>query len=216
MDMLCGQSSGYLSHYEQVETNSYNFEQIENHFNNIDVGNSNTPTFADIDGDDLIDLVIGEGEQTAGNIFYYEQVSVNSYDFVLIDDDFLPIDVGKFTSSAFAYIDYDSKLDLVVGELDGNLNIFESDGINSLEFNLVSENYLTIDVGKESFPACADIDNDDLLDILIGEQDGSLNLYEQSDLYSEYYNCISNSFFESGGSRAKPTIFDIDNNGLWD
>ncbi|MCD4818309.1 MAG: FG-GAP-like repeat-containing protein [Candidatus Cloacimonetes bacterium] len=216
LDMICGRSNGYLSHYEQVNPNSYNFDLIDISFNNIDVGNSNRPTFADIDGDDLIDLVIGEGEETSGNIFYYEQESPNSYDFVLISDNFLPLDVGKLTTPAFAHIDYDSRLDLVVGELDGNLNLFEQDDIYSLDFNLITEDYITIDVGKASFPACVDIDNDGLLDIIVGEYDGNLNLYEQHSLYSEKYDCISNDFLQNGNSRANPTIFDIDNNGLWD
>ena len=219
LDMICGRSNGHLSHYEHVAPNSYDFELIDNNFNYIDVGNANRPTFTDIDGDNLIDLIIGEGEESGGDggdIFYYEQAAPNSYDFVFISDNFLPIDIGKLTTPAFAYIDNDNKLDLIVGELDGNLNLFEQNAQFSLEFDIVSENYLTIDVGKSAFPACKDIDNDGLLDLIIGEYNGNLNLYEQCSIGSFNFDSISDSLLDVGRGKSNPTITDIDNDGLWD
>ena len=218
LNLITGKSNGCLSHYEQVSPNSYDFEFITGYFNNIDVGSVAKPTFTDIDGDNLIDLIIGEGEYYGGNIFYYEQVNPGLYDFVLISDNLLPVDVGRLTTPALVDIDNDNLLDFVVGESDGNLNLFEQPNIGSYEFafNFITPSFITIDIGRFSFPACKDIDNDGLLDLIIGEEDGNLNLFEQQNIGSYEFEFVTDSFLNIGGNISKPTITDIDSDGLWD
>nr|NQU91119.1 VCBS repeat-containing protein [Bacteroidota bacterium] len=59
LDLLVGQKIGGIHHYEQIGTNSTSFTLITSTFNSIDVGYRLSPTLVDIDGDGLLDLLVG-------------------------------------------------------------------------------------------------------------------------------------------------------------
>ncbi|MEA3476167.1 MAG: FG-GAP-like repeat-containing protein [Candidatus Cloacimonadota bacterium] len=219
LDLIVGKCSGQISHYEQVSEVSYDFDLISEQFNGIDVGNFCTPTVTDIDGDGLLDLIIGEGEESGnsgGNIFHYEQNSQGSYDFTLVTDNFNEINVGRFSAPTFTDVDDDGLLDLFIGELDGNINLYEQDSAGDYDFNLITEYFVVIDVGRFSIPTFADVDGDDLLDMFIGEYDGNINHYEQVSTGSYEFTFLSDNFCGINLESSKPTITDIDNDGLWD
>ncbi|PYG26813.1 VCBS repeat protein [Pelagimonas varians] len=83
------------------------------------------------------------------------------------------INVGYGGSPAFADIDGDGDLDLVMGSADGTILSWRNDnGIyNSTG---VSNPFAGIDVGTNSKPVFADIDGDGDLDLVVGDQTGAL------------------------------------------
>ena len=76
-------------------------------------------------------------------------------------------------SPTFGDIDGDNDKDLILGDADGKLHLFQNNGNN--QFQIVGPNYENIDVGYFATPFLVDVNRDGLLDLLIGEQDGTIN-----------------------------------------
>ncbi|HHE38908.1 MAG TPA: choice-of-anchor D domain-containing protein, partial [Candidatus Cloacimonetes bacterium] len=187
LDLILGKQNGTLNHYEQDAENSTSFSLVNEHFNSIEVGNISTPAFTDLDGDGLLDFIVGEYE---GNLNHYEQDSVNSTSFTLITPNFNNIDVGSTSSPAFTDLDGDYLLDLIVGEYEGNLNHYEQDSINSTSFSLVTHNFNSLDVGYYSAPVFSDIDGDGLEELFIGELNGKIHYCKQETIDSMSFGNI--------------------------
>ena len=183
-------------------------------FNVPDLGDNTVPTTVDIDGDGLIDLIIGED---GGKLFHYEQDSLGSETFQLHSNNFNGIDIGSYATPTFVDIDGDGLLDLIIGEQSGNLNHYEQDSPNSLSFSEITSSFNSIDIGNMAVPFFIDIDNNALLDLLVGEYNGKIYHYQQSAINSLIFNLITSEFngIDVGG-RCAPTVCDFNNNGLLD
>ncbi|MPR35272.1 FG-GAP-like repeat-containing protein [Salmonirosea aquatica] len=177
LDLLVGEFDGNLNHYEQDAPNATGFTLVTDNFNSIDVGFNSAPTVTDLDGDGLLDLLVGEAN---GTLSHYEQDPLNATSFTLVNERFNDIDVGGASTPTFTDLDGNGRLDLLVGENAGNLNHYEQDAANSTSFTLVNDKFNNIDVGSGSIPTFTDLDGDGLLDLLVGEQNGNLNHYEQA------------------------------------
>ncbi|MBN2412087.1 VCBS repeat-containing protein [candidate division KSB1 bacterium] len=215
LDLIIGDVTGVLHHYEQDADGSTGFTFISNKFNEIDVGIQSAPFFTDLDNDDLLDLLVGEG---LGDINHYEQDEIGSEHFTLISENFNDIDIGRNSAPCITDIDGDELLDLLVGGENGNFTFYEQDAAGSTTFNLVTEKFLDIlDVGIASSPFITDIDGDGLLDMIIGETGGTLSHYKQDAVGSIYFSPVSDTL--SGivvGVSAAPTFTDLDSDGLLD
>ncbi|KAH8044924.1 hypothetical protein JL721_12728 [Aureococcus anophagefferens] len=127
-------------------------------------------------------LVVGEHD---GILFYYENVgSATSPSYAARTGSANPfdgIDVSYYSAPAFADLDDDGDLDLVVGEHDGILFYYENVGnATSPSYEAVTgaaNPFGGIDVGWFSAPALADLDGDGDLDLVVGQDDGVLNFF---------------------------------------
>ncbi|MCD4818032.1 MAG: FG-GAP-like repeat-containing protein [Candidatus Cloacimonetes bacterium] len=192
------------------------FEMVTETFNSINVIESSAPTFTDLDGDGLLDLLVGNGNGY-GVIYHYEQDSENSMSFTFVTDSFNSIDVGNRSAPTFTDLDGDGLLDLLIGENDGNINHYEQDAENSTGFTFVTSMFNSIDIGRYSKPTFTDIDNDCLLDLLVGEESGNLNHYEQDSENSMSFTFVTNSFNSIDvGILSAPAFTDLDSDGLLD
>jgi len=176
LDLLIGKWHGHIKHYEQAAENSYTFDLVTNNFNSINTGDNLTPEMCDIDHNGLLDLLIGE---YLGHIKHYEQASENSYSFGATNN-FNSINVGVYSTPETCDIDNDGLLDLLIGEYNGNINHYEQVSENSYTFDLATNYFCSIDVGKFSTPEICDIDHDGLLDLLIGKLNSKIIHYEQA------------------------------------
>ncbi len=179
------------------------------------------PAFADIDADGDLDLFIGEGY---GTIKYYEnQGSDSAPSFIEISGSANPldgVDVGSYSVPTFADIDGDGDLDAFIGEYFGSVKYYENQGSSSApSFVEITDSANPLDgVRYSSVPTFADIDGDGDLDAFIGEDDGTINYYENQGSGS------APSFVETTGpanpldgvdvgSYSVPTFADIDGDG---
>jgi len=110
LDLFIGDYQGNIAFYENIGTAEiFDFEEITQNFSDIDVSDIASPCFIDIDGDNDYDLFIGE---EYGKIWYYRNDgdSVN-WDYTLVSDNFMDIDVGDYASPEFADVDGDGDYD---------------------------------------------------------------------------------------------------------
>lgn len=216
LDLFVGNYGGYISHFEQTATSSYDFSLLTHKINNINVGLFASPTFADIDKDGLLDMIIGEWK---GNLHHYEQISVDADSFLLVTEDFDSIKVDGNASPHFTDLDQDGLLDLLIGANSGNLFLYEQESTSSEEFVMISDS-LRIDPPTFRLnPTVIDLDQNGLLDLLVGGNFGDLSHFEQTEAGSIDFAVHSLRVFEDnklmyGGSA--PCIYDFDSDGLFD
>jgi Ca2+-binding RTX toxin-like protein len=141
---------------------------IGRNYRGIDVGFNSAPVFADFDGNGYQDLLIGRSDG---------KIVVNSS-----TDTLRGIDVGSLSTPSFVDLDFDGDFDLVSGESSGALfgfvrNSFGSYDVMDGRIGWPTNPFAGIDVGWNSAPIFTDIDNDGVLDLVIGAGDGTLRLY---------------------------------------
>lgn len=112
-------------------------------FNGINDPTSPIPTFADMDNDGDLDLVIGFED---GTLAYYENVGTpTAPSFTLQTANYGGIDVGQGAAPELYDLNDDGLFDLVIGEKEGTLNYYENNGNG---FTLISEKFGGVNVDK--------------------------------------------------------------------
>ena len=210
-DLVVGGSDGKLKYYEATATSFKEKRGSDNPFNDVDVGYFSAPVFANLDDDDALELVIGEEN---GTLKYYDLVGSDT-DNDNTDDTwtwtekagsanpFDDINIGMYTypSPTFANLDTDSKLELVIGEIDGTLKYFDLVGSDTDNDNIddtwtwtektsSANPFSDIDVGGHAAPTFVNLDTDTDLELVIGETDGTL----------KYYDLVGTTWTEQTGS----------------
>jgi hypothetical protein len=152
------------------------FEDASIRFGIPDVGSYASPSFADINGDGLSDLVIGSGNGTI-------QILANNGNSTNPDFSGSPLDLGlpsvpNNANPFFADINDDGKLDLFIGSGDGNIYYFENTGSTTSPAFAASSTRLNLPkVEYFAKAALADIDADGDLDLFIGSGDAITYFY---------------------------------------
>ncbi|MBN2410765.1 T9SS type A sorting domain-containing protein [candidate division KSB1 bacterium] len=213
LDMIAGEMDGLYFHFEQDSMYSSEFNiQSDNFLNLMDVGSGAAPCLTDLDDDGLLDIIVGEWH---GNINHFEQIAAGSLDFMLVSDTLGNFDVGDYSLPAITDLDADGLIDLIVGERDGTLNHFEQDATNPNDFNLLTENFNGIDLINYSAPFFTDLDGDNLIDMILGESEGKLYLYEQQAANSDLFDLVFDSLnVYSLDYQPTPYVMDYDDDGL--
>lgn len=158
----------------------------------IDVGESSKPVFFDYNGDGLKDLIIanrgyhvveGVVNQLKSTLTVYKNVgTMDAPAFDLFSAEYLKLNETydfKELYPTFGDIDADGDEDMIIGEADGFIHLFENTAGPNAEavFTLSKPRIQNIDVGQVSTPFLVDVDEDGLLDLIIGERNGNLNFY---------------------------------------
>jgi hypothetical protein len=217
-DLFIGSEEGMIVFYQNDGDSSFpSWKKITDNYDSIDVGAKSTPFLVDIDADSDLDLFIGEKD---GNInFYRNDGTKKSPLWTLVTQNYDSIDVGACSFPYFVDIDNDSDFDLFIGEEYGNIDFYRNIGTPNLsEWDLVSFNYNSINVGRHSIPAFVDIDNDSDFDLFIGQEEGKICFYRNDGTpwLPDWTFVTENYNFIDLGSHTKPALADIDSNGDFD
>ena len=188
-DILIGEASGSLFYGENTAGagNPMQFPVIDFGYMDIDVGSFSAPTVVDLNRDGLPDLVIGESR---GKINYFENTgTTNNPQFSDVPtNEFLgQVDVralGFFEGfSAPQFLDHNGAYRLFCGSSSGDIFLYEGIENNLLPgeaFTKVDTTYGEVNEGLKSRLAMADVNDDEILDILVGNRRGGLSLFEST------------------------------------
>ncbi|SHI55054.1 Por secretion system C-terminal sorting domain-containing protein [Hymenobacter daecheongensis DSM 21074] len=203
----------------------------------ISISNFAKPYITDLDGDGLLDMLVGE---TNGTVLLYEQAAATIFDpnnfesrgVLFANKEAVAAD-GYYCRPTVVDLDGDGLLDVLVGGNNGYLRRYEQSvakgnttaGFTDLGYIMDVTNAATpvpLDAGAVSKAQVLDIDGDGLLDLLVGNSDGNLYQYKQSAANVATFARVGTSTSSFNGislgatQYAAPLIADVDGDGLLD
>jgi uncharacterized protein (DUF2141 family) len=186
-DLVAGDQPGTFRYFRNTGTaTSPTFVAqtgTNNPFNGFDVGNFSTPELGDVDGDGDLDLVSGD---TVGQFHYFKNTGTTTSPTFAAQtgaaNPFNGFSVGLAGSvPAFGDVDDDGDLDLVSGGDNGTQFYFENTGPTGSPVFVArtgtSNPFNGLDVGTFSAPTLGNLDGDNDLDLVSGNNAGTLKYY---------------------------------------
>jgi len=160
----------------------------------IDLGTGTTPSFFDYDEDGLEDMILGNFYRykavldKESSIAYYKNTgTANNPIFMFVDYDIfniVPENFGLRAVPTFGDIDNDGDDDLFVGTENGSLAYYQNNSTGSgAVFGSPAINYqdnlgAIISTSGYCYPQLFDLNNDGLLDLLLGRKSGEIMYYK--------------------------------------
>lgn len=160
----------------------------------IDHGLGSAPTFVDLNQDGLEDLVVAnlfrykpviDKESTLA--YYLNSGTISNPEFMLIDDDYLNLtneNFGLRTIPTFGDLDNDGDQDLILGRDNGTLVLYQNVSTGGAAvyaapvINYADNLGQVISAGSSCFPQLFDLNQDGLLDLVLGQMNGQMILYK--------------------------------------
>jgi hypothetical protein len=232
-DLVLGNINLEIDYFENTGTSfEPKFRKDESVFNSIYAGgyqftNSDYPFLVDLDSDGDLDLIIGG----YSGLKYYINVGNSNNPEWQFDSLFVNVNeqIGTDAKPAFADLDNDGDVDLVVGigeSLLGGPTAGISMGFRNIgtpqEPLFIRDDALVTgipDVGLNAYPAFADLDNDGDFDLLIGRDGSTFYYYENTGSPSLPVWTRNLTLFagvETTNYWKDPTFCDLDGDGDFD
>lgn len=157
----------------------------------IDQGRYSKVRLFDYNKDGLMDIIVSGGQVlsptglTSTLTLYKNTGSQSNPKFSLLTENFANIsalNLGVNLCPSFADLDGDGSEDMVVGKNDGTLLYFKNNSNTGNPWNFAVNTSLLsgIDVGYNATPTLYDIDQDGLVDLLIGSREGKISYYRNT------------------------------------
>ena len=192
LDALIGEQSGSFFFAENIAGagNPVVFGNLQPEYMGLDLGQKTVPQIVDLDRDGLPDIIAGERIGKVG--YFHNEGTPNDPMFIPNIDSQTPageniivlglIDTryGNFTGRAAPVIlDFDGEYQIFTGSEAGFLMHYtDIDGNIDGVFTLETDHFGELRDGFNSHPAIADINNDGVLDMILGNERGGLSLFK--------------------------------------
>ena len=219
LDVVVGEHWGVLRFFRNDGVSSWTEQTFSFPF---DLQGDSAPALADWDNDGDLDMLLG---QAHGSVHQYTNAGSATvpdwhHEGVLLT---LPWTNHPHPFPALADIDGDNDYDLFIGEggwqgdgAGGNIHYYRNDGTPaSPNWTLVVTDFLGIDIGGWSTPAFVDIDDDNDLDLFIGDEAGLLTFVENTGSATSpaWATPVQQYAGLDLGAYSAPAFFDIDQDG---
>ena len=205
IDLIFGTAAGPLHYYENngTPTTPSWLENTTLFGGVLDVGGASNPFLYDFDGDGDLDLVSGS---QMGDIVYFENVG-SAYTPVWEENStyFASIDHSIYSAITLGDVNNNGLADAIVGDLSGHFYFHRNTGFG---YVFESDVLSFVDLGGWSAPRLIDMDDDNDLDIVAGNENGNLFYFENQGTPSTP-NWVEISGYFSGidvGSNCAPTV----------
>lgn len=203
----------------------------------IEVGEGATAFFIDHNQDGLMDLLVGNkgyflelGSYRSSLALYENTGTATQPEFTHITDDYMGLgemNLGQALHPAFGDLDNDGDLDMLLGTSSGTIYHFVNNAGagNPMNFEIAASPILTdsdgnnIDPGQYTTPQLIDLTENGLLDLVMGERNGTIFFYENTGSLSAPSFSLVTDFFgevettEGFSSTGYSNIFFFDQNG---
>lgn len=185
LDMLVGNNSGgcYFFRNEAGPGNPMLLSLVfDPMWYAMDIGVASTPAIHDLNEDGLPDVIVGERQ---GNINYFKNIGTPTNPIFssqptlatlgAVDTDLPGFSVGY--SCPQIVVTAQETL-LISGSQHGFIEVYNGLSETTNAFLQVSDKWGNLDDGARTHPALADIDEDGMLEMVVGNQRGGLTLYK--------------------------------------
>ncbi len=207
LDLVSGSQLGDIKYYENTGTaTSPAWHADSAYFASIDHSIYSAITLGDVDGDGLLDAVVGD---LSGHLYFHPNTGSG---FGFDSSVFSAVSLGGWSVPRFVDMDGDGDLDLVAGNEAGQLTYLRNQGTPTVPDWVVLAGYFGgIDVGSNCSPTLADYDGDGDIDLMAGNISHQVRYYRHQGL-----NWIEDSSVVAGitaGQNAAPALADLDGDG---
>lgn len=183
-----GCTGGTIVYYQNIGTKQKPaWKYIQDNFAGVDACDNSVPFLYDWDKDGDLDLIVGGGY---GELFYCKNIG-NKVDpqWGKVDSNFFreesgKINVGFKAAPVVKDINKDGKPDLIIGNSGGELRYYQNISVNNVQnpfFKLVTRNFAGIEFYPYLVPSIADLNGDNISDILIFNETGKNKYYKGLD-----------------------------------
>jgi len=215
LDMISGNLSGNFKYYQNINGVYYEMLGKDNPFGTITVASNGSATFADLDGDNDLDMMTGDNDYTSryfkneNGVFIEQTDNANPFDDIFLD---------KATKPLFFDWDNDNDMDVLCGNLQGDIIYLENDNMTFTKKTGVNNPFYGLKVGSHSSAvAVSDLDKDGDKDILMGDFFGKLYYYRNDQTGFTLLSGIDNPFEFYNQSNhdyeVAPAFVDLDKDG---
>jgi len=184
-------------YYQNLGTNENpNFSFVKMNFlqdQMIENGKGSIPVLVDLNNDGMKDLLVGSNfryldpSDKISKIQYYQNTgTANKPEFTFISDDWMSLSnagYGLRMHPAFGDLYGDGINEMILGTANGSLHLYTKSGNGPEDFVLQQVNMTDnlsqpIQVGAFASPQLFDLNDDGLLDLIIGEKSAGLKYYK--------------------------------------
>jgi len=187
------------------------FVEESNSLTALSAGRNTVPVFADLNGDGLPDLLVGNAQ---GQLHFFRNRGPRVAPvWEKVTEKFAGYDGGRNAAPALADLDGDGDLDLIVGNEAGQVRLWENAGsAQKPEYRARPDALRGIQVGNNAVPVFVDLDGDGKPELLVGNLKGALYFYRRKPGAALDYELVDRRFAGlNAGISASPHVADLNN-----
>jgi hypothetical protein len=174
------------------------------------------PVMADVDSDGDNDLIYGCSDGTIK--FYKHDGTIQNPAWTLNATLFGGINVGSYAAPTFVDLHGDNKLDLVIGNGNGDFVLYNNTGsVGTPVFTFVPGFFAGIHIASGyATPSFGDMDNDNDLDMVSGNANGDLLMFQNNGTRTLPLIQANTVFFDGVtaiSTRSSPVTYDAEGDG---